>query len=121
MAKNLHVFSKMSASVKYIDWIKGGADLPSQGKTVFIKGGAGVATKHLITPLGVHTEVTPEEAEILKRNHVFQLHLKNGAVVIQESKADPEKVVGDMGADDPSAPLTPADFADENKPKVAKK
>ena len=121
MAKNLHVFSKMSASVKYVDWVKGGADLPFHGKSVFIKGGAGIASKHLITPLGVHTEITPEEAEILKRNHVFQTHLKNGSVVIQESNADPEKVVGDMGADDPSAPLTPADFADENKPKVAKK
>ena len=121
MAKNLHVFSKMAASVRYVDWIKGGADLPSQGKSVFIKGGTGVATKHLITPLGIHTEVTSEEAEILKRNHVFQLHLKNGAVLIQESKADPEKVIADMGPDDPSAPLTPADFADEKKPKVAKK
>lgn len=118
---NVHVFSKMASSVQYVDWIPGGADLPTRGKTVLIKGGAGVATKNLITPLGVHTEVTEEEAGILKRNHVFQLHLKNGSVVMQASKADPEKVVPDMGDDDPSAPLTPADFADEKKPRVKAK
>ena len=110
MAKNLHVFSKMASSVNYIDWIPGGADLPSRGKSVLIKGGHGVAGKNLITPLGIHTEITAEEAELLKRNKVFQLHLKNGSVVIQESKADPEKVISDMGADDKSAPLTPSDF-----------
>ena len=121
MAKKMHVFSKMAASVKYVDWLPGGADLPYAGKSVLIRGGAGVASKNLITPLGIHTEVTAEEAEILKRNRVFQLHLKNGSVVMQESNADPEKVVADMGPDDPSAPLTPADFADEKKPKVAKK
>ncbi len=120
MATNVHVFSKMSSSVDYVDWIAGGADLPTRGKSVFIKGGHGVAGKNLITPLGVHTEISQEDAEILKRNHVFQTHLKNGSVVIQKSKADPEKVVADMGADDPSAPLTPTDF-EAGKTKVLKK
>lgn len=113
MAK--HVFSKMASDVRYVDWVDGGADVKREGASVMIKGGAGVAGKHLITPLGLHTEVTDEEADILMRNHVFQFHLKNGSVVIEDKKADPEKIVGDMGGEDPSGPLTPADYEDPKK------
>lgn len=119
----MHVFSRASSDTCYVEWIKGGADLPSRGRSVIVKGGHGVATKNLLTPLGVHTEVTDEEMEILKANHVFQKHLKIGSVVVQSRKADPEKVLKDMGAPDPSEPLTPEKIAKMNGqkgPKVMK-
>ena len=92
-----HVFSKLSSDVTYHDWVSGGADLPVKAHSVMIKGGAGVTTKNLITPIGVHTEISDRDAEMLNRNEVFKLHQKNGFVQIQKKNADVEKVVADMG------------------------
>src|SRR5487761_2501543 len=93
---NLHVFSKLSSDVTYHDWVAGGADLPVKAHSVTIKGGAGVTTRNLITPLGVDTEITEKDAEVLNRNEIFKLHKKNGFVQIQKKDADVEKVVADM-------------------------
>lgn len=110
MAKTYHVYSKLATDVEYPEYMQGGADIPVKGKSVFIKGGAGVANKYLQTPLGVHTEITEEEAEILNRHPVFKIHRDNGFVKIEKAKSDVEKVVADMGDKvDPSAPLTEAD------------
>ena len=92
----LHVFSKLSADQNYHDWIPGGADMPVKAHTVLIKGGAGVITKNLLTPLGVHTEISEKDAEMLNCNEVFKLHQKNGFVQIQKKNADVEKVAADM-------------------------
>lgn len=111
--KTYHVYSKMAASVAYNDFVKGGADLPVKAMSVTIKGGAGIANNHIITPLGVHNEVSEEEITMLKSNGIFQLHEKAGFIKVEERKADIEKVVADMTEDaDPSSPLTPADYAD---------
>ena len=122
---NLHVFSKLSTDVTYHDYEAGGADLPVITKSVTINGGAGVATKHLVTPLGVHTEITEDQAELLNRNGIFQLHKKNGFVVIEKKKADVEKVAANMADTSDyktsARQLTAMDFAsDAAKPMEVK-
>jgi len=125
MAKNtvvkkpskFYVFSKMSAGVTYNDYADGGADLPVIVRKVTIQGGAGIANKNLITPLGVMTEVDADDMEFLNRNGIFQQHKKNGFIAVEAQKAEVEKVVADMAGDDPSAPMTPADFIGQKGPK----
>jgi len=58
---------------------------------VLVKGGAGVANDRLITPRGVVTEITEEQAEALRANPVFAMHEKNGFVQIGEAYVDPDK------------------------------
>lgn len=77
---------------------------------VLIRGGAGVANDRLITPLGVATEISDAQLALLEANAVFQLHKKNGHIVIRDKRADADKVATDMNARDPSKPLTPADY-----------
>ena|ERR1700757_1171061 len=108
-----HVYSRLANSVTYTEWKTGGGDLPVKGREVTIKGGTGVASKHLITPLGVVTSVTDEEAEFLANDHHFQQHKSNGFVKIEKTKHEIEAVVADMGdAVDKSSPLTPSSFED---------
>lgn len=117
MAK--HVFSKMAADVTYHRWEQGG-DIQKPVQSVTIKGGAGVADRRLVTPLGVHTEVTDEEYEILKNDGIFKLHLEKGAVTVENRNADPDKVAANMATDaDPSSPLTPSDYEETEAEKKA--
>lgn len=111
--KKYHIFSKMAADVTYNDYQNNGElQIPTLLHAVTVKGGAGVITKNLITPLGIHTEVDERDMEFLNRNGIFKLHKDNGFVSVQAKNADVEKVVADMTAEsDPSAPLTPNDFA----------
>lgn len=111
MAKH-YVYSRLANSQVYTQWIKGVSDgTLAKGMEVHIKGGAGIASKHMITPSGVVTEVTQEEAEFLANDHHFKLHQSNGFVTIEKAKHEVEKVVGDMGGEaDKSAPLTPSDY-----------
>lgn len=113
------VFSTLSTSMIYQEWLPGGGDLPIAGRKVLIRGGAGVANKHIITPKGVMTEVTEGEVGILKNDKVFQLHERNGFVRVESKAYEVERVVPDMEAQDESAPLTPADFTDPNAPAPA--
>jgi len=120
-----YVFSTLSTDMDYVEW-KPGADkgaLGSQGRTIRIKGGAGVANDRIVTPLGVSTEVDDEDVALLEQNEVFKLHKANGHVTIQKKKADAEKVAADMNRNDPSSPKTPADYANagENDAKPAAK
>jgi len=117
-----YVFSTLATDQKYVSWQKGGSDLYIQGHSVLVKGGTGVVgAKNLVTPLGVATEISEEEIGFLESNPLFKLHAKNGYVTIQRRKADPERVAADMNRADPSAPKTPAHYAnagkDEAKPK----
>lgn len=110
--KTFHIFSTLSANVAYQEWVPGGADIPVPGRKVLIRGGTGIAHKHLITPMGVHTEIDEDELRILQNDEVFKLHKKNGFVTIEEKYADPEKVAADMKTNDKSSPLTEADKAE---------
>lgn len=112
--KTYFVYSKLSNSQLYTEFVAGGADVPAVSHSVHIKGGTGLADKHIITPLGVRTEITARDVESLKSNVVFQQHEKNGFIKIEAKAYDIEKVVADMGDKvDPSAPLTEADYGDE--------
>ena len=119
MSKTYHVYSKMSADVTYNDYVPGG-DIPRVARSVTIKGGAGVANKHIITPYGVHTEITEEERDMLLENGIFQLHQNGGFVTIEGKREDPDLVATNLtSGPDPSAPLTPEDFAGANPEQVA--
>lgn len=112
----LYVYSTLAASVAYTNHADGGADLPIPLPPVLIKGGAGVANEHLITPRGVATEITEQQAEYLRGNALFQLHEKNGYVQISTANTDPEKAAADMEARDNSAPMVPPDLPEDMQP-----
>lgn len=119
MSRN-YVFSTLANNQMYQEWVKGGGDIPVKGRGVLIKGGAGVANRNLITPLGVATEVSDEELQLLEANDVFQTHKALGFIVVRQKSADVEKVAADMNRTDKSAPLTEASFPDtEGAVKVA--
>ena len=109
MPKKLYVFSTLASDVAYTNHAQGGGDLPIDLPPVVIKGGAGIANERIVTPRGVATEVTEEQVEYLRANQVFQLHEKNGFVMVSESYADPDTVAADMTGRDISAPVVPQD------------
>lgn len=109
------VFSKLANSQRYTEYLKGGADVLVLGKQVHVHGGANLANHHLVTPLGVPTTVTDDEAEALEQNPIFKTHKKNGFITIEYNAraSDVDQVVSDMGDKvDPSAPLTPSEYED---------
>lgn len=116
MPKKLYVYSTLSSDVNYTNHVPGGGDLPIALPSVHIKGGAGVANDRLITPRGVVTEITEEEAEYLRANTVFQLHEQNGFVEISDVSIDPDKAAANLEGRDQSAPLVPQDLPADNQP-----
>lgn len=105
-----YVYSTLTADNRYTFYGNGGGDLKIAEKDILIKGGTGIANKNLVTPIGVVTKVSDDEAEALRQHPVFQMHLANGFVVIENKKHDPEKIASDgMVIADDSAPLTEAD------------
>jgi len=115
-----YVFSTLSTDVDYTVYGESVNDLPTIEKRITIKGGANVATKHLITPKGVMTAVEDAEFDILSAHPVFQMHKKNGFITVEKKAADPEKVASNMTARDESAPLTEGDFIEEDAPTTSK-
>lgn len=109
MSKMLTIFSTLASDVAYTNHAPGGADLPIAMPPVTIKGGAGVANDRLVTPRGVATRVTEEQVEYLRKNPIFNLHEKNGFVMVSDSDADPDKAAADMTGRDNSAPVVPQD------------
>lgn len=77
---------------------------------VVIKGGAGVASKNLITPRGVRTEITDQEYGAIADHFCFRHHVKEGFIVVEKVKANANKVARDMNDSDGSAPKTEDDF-----------
>lgn len=114
-----HVFCTLSNDQLYTNYEKGAGGVSIAVEKVLIKGGAGIANKRLITPLGVATEVTENELKALHNNPDFLAHKKQNFIVVREKKADPDKVATDMQQHDKSAPLTDADYQDENGPAVS--
>lgn len=110
-----YVFSTLTSDNRYTFYADGGADMKVASRDILVKGGHGIANDRLITPLGVATEVTAEEAAALKEHPLFKLHMENGFVTIQDKKADPEKVAADLQGADGSAPLTPAKYKRKSK------
>lgn len=77
---------------------------------VTIKGGHGVADKHLVTPKGVVTKVSDQEMEMLLRNPAFIRHMDKGFMCYDKKNVEPFKKAANMATKDGSAPLTPADY-----------
>lgn len=85
---------------------------------VLIKGGSNVAPagfRRQETPIGVVTEVSDEDLERLEANEVFQTHKRNGYIIVDKKKVNPEVRAADMKTRDESAPLTDADMAKPEK------
>jgi hypothetical protein len=116
-----YVYSTLSNDNIYASYDNSGTnkDTPVLQRSILIKGGAGIATKHLLTPLGIVTKVTDDELEHLQKNEDFQLHIKNGFIKFDKKKVDPEVAAADMASRDKSAPYVPEDI-DSSDPTVAK-
>lgn len=115
-----YIYSTLAADNAYTAYVKGGGDLPSVERSVLIKGGTGVAGawNRLETPQGVVTEVTDEELAFLQQQVVFNRHVENGFLHVDDKLYQPEKVAADQNRNDPGAPLTESDFADPVNGKV---
>src|SRR5262249_17238793 len=90
--------------------------VPMPISEVLVRGGAGVANDRIVTPLGVATQITEVQAQMLEANPVFQLHKTNGYVQISEEEISIEKAVADMTGPDVSAPLVENDLKAEDVP-----
>ena len=111
-----YVFSTLTASVKYTQYEKG-KDFHTPKREVLIRGGSNVADKHVVTRLGVATQVSDEDLAWLKEDLTFKTHVKNNFIRVHDAKADPEKIITsqEMETRDESSPLTPADYLAEGK------
>jgi len=114
---SVHVYSTLSTPQKFTVWEPPRMDgmLPTLICEVLIKGGAGIASKNLITPQGVHTAITQEEFDAISTLASFQKFVDDGYIRVEGKKYDIDRMVGDMNPRDPGGPLTPADFEREAK------
>lgn len=108
----IYIYSTLTNDHKYTTWQNNSArSAPNVViHAVLIKGGANNATRNLITPKGVVTEVSEIDHEHLMNNTHFKKHLAAGLVSVRQESLDPEKVAASgMAPKDGSAPLTPSD------------
>lgn len=119
--KQLYVYSTLANDQEYTTWKKTGNDLPLADRSVVIKGGFGVADKKtIVTSYGAAvTQITESQLEDLRANEVFQMHEKNGFMVVKDQSESGEVAASDMDTKDNSAPLVPQDFAEGQAPIVA--
>lgn len=107
-----YVYSTASCSTDHHVYKEGNnKDLARIDKTITIRGGANVATKHpnIWTPLGVVTKVSDEELAMLEKCTHFQNCIKHNFYKVEKKQVDVEKVVDQMTKKDRSAPKTPED------------
>lgn len=105
-----YVYSTSSNDTTFTKFESGGNDMPKLVKRVLIKGGTNVATKRLVTPYGVRTEVSEEDMAFLNTRKNFLRMVKAGFLKVEERKLDPEVPAADMETRDDSAPRVPQDF-----------
>jgi hypothetical protein len=110
MAK--HVFSTLSADTRYVGWDKSNG-VNTVSRSVLVRGGSGVALlgagQRVLTPYGVRTEVTDDDAKFLSEHPQFLEHQKRNHVRIENVARDPEKVAQKMDKDERGAQKTPED------------
>src|SRR3954469_25870578 len=99
-----YVYSTNSTNVAYTEYDYTVPDLPREVRTVHVKGGANVADKRVVTPCGVCTEISDEDAAFLAQDPNFIRHQKAGFVKLSAHRVDPEIPVADMTQRDRSAP-----------------
>ena len=117
---SVYIYSTMSQDVAYTFFKekKHINDLHEVERKILIKGGAGVITKNLVTPIGTVTKITDEEYELLEQNTVFQQHVENGFIVVQKTKSSLSSITKNMQERDRGSQLIKADLKKEGMPKV---
>ena len=106
-----YLFSTLTFDNLYVIYKKTDVNAnPVIEKKVLIKGGHLMATKSLITPKGIMTEISDEDFEVLKQDYGFIQHEKNGFLKVEKKKMDAEKASISMEQKDGSTPKTPEDF-----------
>lgn len=93
----------------------GGFNQDASQKSIQILGKAGIPSQHMLILPAAITEVTDEELELLKQNHVFNIHLKNGFITIENKKLEAEKAASNMNKSDKSKPKTKEELEAEGK------
>ena len=108
----VHVYSTLANPQIFVTYKPGGADMPVVDREVHVAGGAGIASKNLITPLGVHTAISVDDYEAIKDLSHFTNFVESGHIRVEKKKASElERIVSDMNPRDPGGPITPADYA----------
>lgn len=112
MSKDHFVYSTLAASTAYVFWTESEGGQKVEKHRITVKGGSGVANKNLITPIGVATRISEEDAKLLAEHPLFKRHQQKRFVRIEPIEKDPEKVVtsGGLVTRDISSPLQPGDF-----------
>ena len=119
-----YVYSTLSSDQVYTLYHTEEGRIPKIVYKVHVKGGANVASKQLVTPLGVATRITEKQKELLLENRVFKIHVENGFVCLRDDvkEVDIEKIIAEgMETRDASAPLVDADFEEGSAPSKGKK
>jgi len=109
-----YIYSTLSSDTKYTQW-KRGPGLNEEGRSVLVRGGAGVALRgagqQVYTPDGICTEVSDDDAAFLDAHPQFLQHKARGFVRIEGVARDADRVAQKMEPDEGSNPKTPADVA----------
>ena len=114
MAK--HVISTLTADNQYNAWVNQGG-INERTRSVLVRGGAGVANSQFITPEGVRTPVSNEDAEFLLSHGLFQEHQKRGFVKLINMDRDPDSVAQSMSKDEGARPRNEKDVERFSKDK----
>lgn len=108
----IHIFSTLSSPQIFTKWSTPSETgmLPTIEREVAVKGGAGIASKNLITPNGVHTAITQEDYDAICDLKHFKDFVESGHIRVERKEHDIDKMVSDMNPRDPGGPITPADY-----------
>lgn len=113
----MHVFSTAANSTMYVKYAENRpSNLNIVEREVEIKGGSGVATTRLMTPLGVHTEVKDEDYAWLKDHPLFKQSIAAGYITVRERSTNAEKVAANMVTHDQrtdACPIVPQDYSEK--------
>lgn len=110
-----YVVSKLTSSQDYNFYSLNEGGRSQITCTIHVNGGTNLADKHFITPDGIITELSDEQAERLSSHPVFQIHEKNGFVKIVSTESNAKKAKSELEAEDKSAPMTPKKYEKEGK------
>jgi hypothetical protein len=117
-----YIYSTLTSSQRYQTYTPSENGIPSAERpSILIQGGTNVADKNFVTPRGVVTKVTADQVKELQQNKLFQTHVKNGYITIEDKEVEKDKVAADLTQRSPDAPLVPEDFKDGKAPETNKK
>lgn len=92
----MYIYSTLSADMNY----------STVAGEIFIAGQANIPDKHLLTAYGKVTNITDDQYEALKGNHLFNLHVDNGFIMADKNETDADHAAAAMQGRDQSAPDT---------------